>query len=568
MSIGIKHPNKLVRIGVVIGGLIAISWFSRQVFFRLDLTSEKRYTLTEASRQFLQDLPSDLYIKVYLDGELNSGFRRLANATREMLEEFKAEGGRNMQFEFINPDKGNAKEKKHLLGELEKFGFEPQTVFESTEDGRKIQSYVFPYAVVYFNDKLVGVNLLDNLPSRSGAENLNISIEGLEYKLTNAFRKLIINEKPKIAFLEGHGELDEMDVIEVTDALSSYYQVDRGRIGTDPNILAPYKAVIIAKPSKRFSEKDKFVLDQYLMNGGRLLYLIDAVNITLDSLRITPQTIGLYNDINLDDQLFKYGVRVNPVVVEDIQAGRILMNAQPQGQPQLVPVPWLYSPLLAAAQNHPVTRNINLVRGSFVGTIDTVGNDLQLKRQVLLRTSQYTKVNSTPVFISMREVNKQLQQSEFSASYQKVAVIQEGIFSSVFTNRRPPKGLNPLIKIKENSVPTRMIVVADGDIIRNDVRFKASNPQVMPLGYDEGSKQVYGNKDFIVNAVNYLCDEDGWMQLRGRYLTLRLLDRQQLSAGTAFWKWLNVILPIVLVIAGSGLFIFLRYRRFGKGVKS
>jgi len=564
MSIGIKHPNNVVSLGVVIGGLIAIAWFSQQLFFRVDLTTEKRYTLTETSKQFLQDLPSDLYVKIYLEGELNTGFRRLANASREILEEFKSEAGRSMQFEFINPDKRKATEKKALEKELEEFGFEPQTVFENAEDGRKIQSYVFPYALVYFNERIVGVNLLENLPSRSGSENLNISIESLEYKFTNAFRKLIADEKPKVAFLEGHGELDELDVIEATDALSSYYQVDRGQIGNDPAILEPYKAVIIAKPSKKFSEKDKFVLDQYLMNGGRLLYLIDAVNVTLDSLRQTPQTLGLYNDINLDDQLFKYGIRVNPVVVEDIQAGRILMNAKPQGQPQLVPVPWLYSPLLAAAQHHPITRNINLVRGGFVGTIDTVANDLNLNRQVLLRTSQYTKINNTPVFVSMADVNKQPKQEDFSASHQIAAIIQEGVFSSVFSNRRVPKALNSNIQVKETSIPTRIMVVADGDIIRNDVRFKTTNPQIMPLGYDEGSKQVYGNKDFIVNAVNYLCDEDGWMQLRGRHLTLRLLDRQKLTDGTGFWKWLNVGLPIFLVVLGSVLFIFLRHRRYGK----
>ena len=565
MRIGIKHLKKpVVKTLIVIVVLITISLLSRQAFFRLDLTSEKRYTLTETSKRFLRDLPSDLYVKVYLDGALNTGFRRLANASREMLEEFKAEAGKNIRFEFIDPDEGNAKKKKVQLKELEEFGFEPQAVFETAEDGRKIQSYVFPYAAVYFNDKVVGVHLLDNLSFRSGSQNLNISIESLEYKFTDAFRKLMSDEKPKIAFLEGHGELDELDVIEATKALSSYYQVDRGKIGTDADVLSPYKAVIIAKPSKKFSEKDKFVLDRYLMNGGRLLYLIDAVNVTLDSLQRTPQTIGMYSDINLDDQLFKYGIRINPVVVEDIRAGRILMNAHPQGQPRLVPVPWLYSPLLLTAQNHPVTRNISLVRGDFVGTIDTVGNDLNLNRQVLLRTSQYTKVNTTPVFINMADVNKQPKQEDFTASYRSVALIQEGIFPSVFANRRVPKELSSSIKIKKSSVPTRMMVVADGDIIRNNVHFKESNPQIIPLGYDEGSKQVYGNKDFIVNAVNYLCDEDGWMQLRGRHLTLRLLDRQKISAGTTFLKYINVALPIVLTILSSVLFIYFRYRRFGK----
>ncbi len=564
MSININHPNRFVQLAVVVFGLVAVAWLSHQVFFRIDLTTEKRFTLTETTSAFMQDLDSELYVKVYLDGELNSGFRRLSNASREMLEELKSEAGRSMQFEFINPDKATAKKKKAILEELAEYGFEPQTVFETGEDGRQIQSYVFPYALVYYKERIVGVNLLENLPSRSGAENLNMSIESLEYKFANAFKKLSTLEKPRIAFLEGHGELDELDVIEATDALSGYYQVDRGQIGDDASVLDPYQVVIIAKPSRPFSEKDKFVLDQYLMNGGRLLYLIDAVNVTLDSLRKNPQTIGLYNDVNLDDQLFKYGVRVNPVVMEDVQAGRILMNARPQGQPQLVPVPWLYSPLLSSAQDHPVTRNINLVRGSFAGTIDTVGSGLNVSRQVLLRSSQYTKVSQTPVFISMADVNKQPKQEEFQSPYQTVALIQEGVFPSVFVNRQVPQGLNMTDSFKSESGRTRMMVVADGDIIRNDVRFKASNPQILPLGYDEGSRQVYGNKDFIVNAVNYLCDDEGWMQLRGRHLTLRLLDKQKLSEGTAWWKWLNIVLPVLLVIAGSALFTYLRYRRFGR----
>ncbi|MCT4587075.1 MAG: gliding motility-associated ABC transporter substrate-binding protein GldG [Carboxylicivirga sp.] len=562
MSISIKHSNKFVQLAVVVFGLIAIGWLSQRVYFRLDLTSEKRYTLTESSRQFIKDLPSDMFVRVYLEGDLNSGFRRLSNATHEILEEFKAEGGSKFYFDLLNPGDFSAKEKKALQEELAEFGYQPQNVFENAEDGRQISSSVYPYAVVSYNDRVVAVNLLDNLPSRSGSENLNSSVEGLEFKFTSAFRKLLSDEKPRIAFLEGHGELDELDVIEATDALSSYYQVDRGQIGNDASVLSPYKAIIIAKPSKPFSEKDKFVLDQYLMNGGRLLYLIDAVNVTLDSLRQSPQTIGLFNDVNLGDQLFKYGVRVNPVVIEDIQAGRIMINARPNGQPQLVPVPWLYSPLLNTAQNHPVTRSINLVRGSFCGTIDTVGVNLAIQRQILLRSSQFTKLSQTPVMISMADVNKQPKQKDFRSPNQTVAVIQEGSFPSVFANRQVPEGLINVDQRKDKSIPTRMLVVADGDIIRNPVRFKQSNPQFLPLGYDEGSRQVYGNKDFIVNAVNYLCDEDGWMQLRGRHLTLRLLDKQKIAAGTTMWKWLNVALPLLVVLLTSLIFVFIRHRRY------
>ncbi|WP_430820679.1 gliding motility-associated ABC transporter substrate-binding protein GldG [Carboxylicivirga caseinilyticus] len=562
MKFNIKAITQLV---VLLAGLIILNLIASQWFFRIDLTSEKRHTLSSTSVNMLKELPSEVLIKVYLGGELNVGFQKLSRATKEMLEEFQSVGKKKIDFRFLDPNDGNADEKKALLEQLREYGFEPQPVFENAEDGRQIQSYVFPYALINFNDRIIGVNLLENLPGKGGAENLNISIESLEYKLTDAIRRLTTDEMPKVAFLEGHGELDELDVIEATDALSHYYQVDRGRLGTDVTILNDYKAVIVAKPSKSFSEKDKFILDQYLMNGGRLLYLIDAVNITLDSLRKEPQTLGLYNDVNLDDQLFRYGIRVNPVLVEDIQAGRILMNARPNGQPQLVPVPWLYSPLLTPSGDHPVTRNINMVRGDFTCTIDTVGSELNLKRTVLLTTSRYTKLNGTPVFVTMADFNKKPVQEEFSASFMPTAIIEEGVFTSVFQNRPVPNELNyASSKVRTSSLPTRLMVIADGDIIKNEVRFKESNPRITPLGYDEGSQQVYGNKDFIVNAVNYLCDDDGWMQLRGRHLTLRLLDRAKLSQGTAKWKWLNVGLPVVLVIFGSLLFFVIRKKRYGK----
>ncbi|WP_244825737.1 gliding motility-associated ABC transporter substrate-binding protein GldG [Carboxylicivirga linearis] len=562
MKFSIKAISQIL---ILIASLVIVNFIASKWFFRLDLTSEKRHTLSSTSVNFLEELPSEVLVKVYLTGDLNVGFQKLSKASREMLEEFQSVADSKVDFRFIDPNEGIEKEKKALLEQLREYGFEAQPVFENAEDGRQIQSYVFPYALVNFEDRIIGVNLLENIPGYGGAENLNISIESLEYKFTDALRRLTSNEKPKVAFLEGHGELDELDVIEATDALSHYYQVDRGRLGTDVEILNDYKAVIIAKPSKKFSEKDKFILDQYMMNGGRLLYLIDAVNITLDTLRKEPQTLGLYNDVNLDDQLFKYGIRVNPVLVEDIQAGRILINAQPDGQPKLVPVPWLYSPLLIPSSNHPVSRNINFVRGDFTCTIDTVGTDLNLKRTVLLHTSRYTKVNGTPVLVSMADFNKKPVQSEFNQSNMPAAIMQEGVFPSVFQNRQIPRELNySSSKVKDSSVPTRMMVIADGDIIRNNVRFKESNPRISPLGYDEGSQQIYGNKDFIVNAVNYLCDDDGWMQLRGRHLTLRLLDRARLSQGTTGWKWVNVAIPVLLVVIGSLVFIIIRKKRFGK----
>ncbi len=540
--------------------LIADSWF-----FRIDLTSEKRYTLTNITKAFIKSLDEDILIKVYLSGDLNPGFKRLSKATKEMLDEFEVSSS-SLQYDFIDPGEGTKKERKIFAEYLEKMGLQPYPVIETKEDGRKTQSYVFPYAIIYLNGKEIPVNLLDNIQGVSGQENLNRSIEGLEFKLINTLRKLVIKDKPAIAFIEGHGELDELDVIDITHELSQNYRVERGHLSGDVTELNNYKAIIIAKPHKPFSEKEKFVIDKYLMQGGSILWLVDAVNITLDSLIKSTQTMGAWAQLNLDDILYRYGVRINPVLIEDIQAGRIPINLAPAGStPKFVPVPWLYSPLLIPSQSSPVSRNINLVRADFASYIDTVGENLQLIRTPLLRTSQFTKTTQVPILVTLASVNQKPRKEEFNKSFLPVAYSLQGKFPSVFANRPVPKGIK---NNTDTSTPlsrsTKMIVVADGDIIRNDVKFKDSNPRILPLGYDELTHQTYGNKQFIINAIDYLCDDEGWMELRSRSFTLRLLDKEKLSSETSFWKWINVIIPVLMVVILGIIFIFIRKKRYTK----
>lgn len=547
----------MLIVGVVVINYVATSWF-----FRLDLTSEKRYSLNDNTKDLLVGLDETIFIKIYLEGDLNVGFKKLSQATYELLNEFRVFGGSEIQYSFIDPSSGSQAEKKSLLKELEELGMSPQQVFEKTEDGRNTASFVYPYAVVYYNGIQLPINLLENIQGFSGAENLNKSIEALEYKFTDAFRRVLTQEKPKIAFLEGHGELDELDVLDITDQLSQYYQVERGVIGSDPDILKPYKALIIAKPQKKFSEKDKFVIDQYMMNGGHIMWLVDAVNITLDSLRKESETVGLISNLNIEDQLFKYGVRINPVLIQDLQAAMIPVTVTSEGQkPRIVPAPWLYSPLLIPQPNHSISRNMNVVRGEFVSSIDTVNSQLNINRTVLLRTSRYSKEDKVPVFVTLGFVNEKPDQRAFTQSFIPVSVVQEGVFTSVFENRMIPESISPKPpKIKTESVYTKMIVVADGDIIKNKVRFKNTNPQVLPLGYDELTKQNFGNKDFILDAVNYLCDDDGWMNLRGRSYTLRLLDKTKLANESFKWKMINVVLPVLLIFM-LGLFMIV-YRKY------
>jgi ABC-2 type transport system permease protein len=557
--------KNITHLIIALAIILAVIFIADSWFFRIDLTSEKRYTLTNITKAFLKSLNEDILIKVYLSGDLNPGFKRLSKATKEMLDEFDVYSS-SLQYQFIDPNEGTKKEKKAFIEHLEKIDLQPYPVIETKEDGRKTQSYVFPYAIIFFDGKEIPVNLLDNIRGVSGQENLNRSIEGLEFKLINTLRKLVTKDKPAIAFLEGHGELDELDVIDITHELSQNYRVERGQLSGDVNELNNYKTIIIAKPHKQFSEKDKFVIDKYLMQGGRILWLVDAVNITLDSLVKSTQTMGVWAELNLDDILFKYGVRINPVLIEDIQAGRIPINLAPAGSaPKFVPVPWLYSPLLTPLQSHPVSRNINLVRGDFVSYIDTVGENIQAVRTPLLRTSKFTKSTQVPMMVSLASVNQKPQKEDFSKSFLPVAYAMQGKFPSVFANRPVPKGVrNNSAASTPLSKPTKMVVIADGDIIRNDVKFKDSNPRILPLGYDELTHQTYGNKQFIINAVDYLCDDDGWMELRSRSFTLRLLDKQKLSSETTFWKWLNVILPVLIVVISGIIFIFIRKKRYTK----
>jgi ABC-2 type transport system permease protein len=551
----------ILIISIVIINILASGWF-----FRIDLTSEKRYTLSENTQRLFEDLEDQIVVNVYLEGDLNVGFSKLSKASNELLNELRIYAGNNIDYNFIDPSDGTTKEKRAIQKELNEIGLTPQEVFETTEDGRNTSSLVYPYAVLNYRDIQLPINLLENIQGFSGDENLNKSIESLEYKFTDAVKKLTLNEKPKVAFIEGHGELDELDVLDITDQLSQYYQVDRGRLAADPSVLDPYKAIIIAKPQSKFSESDKFIIDQYMMNGGRVLWLIDAVKLTLDSLRKSDETIGLYNDLNIDDQLFKYGIRINPVLIQDIQAGMIPIYITSGGQQRIVPAPWLYNPLLIPQPEHPISRNMNVIQGEFASTIDTVNDGLNIKRTVLLRTSRYTKTEQVPVFVSLGFVNEKPEQKAFNQSFLPVSIIQEGVFPSVFQNRMVPNTINmQKKKIKTESIPTKMIVIGDGDIIKNHVRFKETNPQILPLGYDELTKQTFGNKDFILNAVNSLCDDDGWMNLRARTYKLRLLDKNKISNEALKWKIINLILPLLLiVILGISVSVFRKYKYTSK----
>ncbi|HEY6915635.1 MAG TPA: gliding motility-associated ABC transporter substrate-binding protein GldG [Paludibacter sp.] len=542
--------------------LIAISFF---YFFRIDLTTDKRYSIADQTKNLMSSINNPLEVTVYLDGELNPGFLRLKKSTAELLDELSIYSHEAINIHYVNPALANtSEERERNYAKLVAQGLTPTAVYERDKEGKSIQKVIFPWIEISYNGKKVAVCLLKNILGNSGEENLNISIENLEFEITDGIRRAVNTEVKKIAFIEGHGELSEPETYDICKSLSRYFQIDRGVLGNNASILKDYKAIIIAKPTQPFSESDKFIIDQYIMNGGNVLWLVDGVRIAKENLSTIGLSPAMELDVNLSDQLFRYGVRINPILLQDVQCVSVPVNVAPKNAtPQFEPSPWFYAPLLLASPEHPVTRNITEVRTEFCSGIDLVGENKQVKYQLLLATSDNTHIVGTPTTIDLSQTPKASDKSYFNAGYVPVAVAMEGHFDSDFANRMVPKGMTGTLPVREKSLYSRQIVVADGDIIRNETTGKTDST-VIPLGFDRYMNQQFGNKDFIQNAILYLTDNDGWMQLRSRTLKLRLLNKKITNSDRITWQLANVLIPIgLLILFGIGYQI-VRKRKYTK----
>jgi ABC-2 type transport system permease protein len=560
--------QQLARLFFLIGSLVLINFVSNIVFMRIDLTADKRYTLSPATIEVLEEADDIIHIRVYLDGDLPVGFRRMRTAVREMLDEFRVVAKMKIHYEFIDPsDIEDSGMRDEFYRQLYDKGLRPTNIEITESGGGRSQKMIFPGALVTYKGMEMPVNLLKNNPALHADQNLNNSIQGLEYEFVSSFHSVLYPETKKVAFLEGHGELDEMLVAGVTDAMARYYDIFRGSINeNDLRSLDDYQALIIAKPQTPFSETQKYIIDQYIMNGGRVMWFIDPVAIDLDSLTYASEAIALARDINIDDLLFRYGVRVNPNLVMDINCLLIPVNvALAEEQARFVPAPWYFSPLLEGNEGHPVTRGLNYVLAEFASVIDTVETSAEISRSVLLRTSGATRVLNAPLMVSLEMAQMQPDRRNFNLSNQPVAVMLEGKFNSAFANRM----VSGIIGREDNSFretgdPTRMLVVSDGDIIRNDVSVSGGVPEPLPLGYDRYSRQTYGNQEFVMNALNYLLDETGLMELRTRELQLRLLDRSRVREQKTRWQLINMMVPLLFVIIIGLFYNHIRKRYFAK----
>lgn len=547
----------LKKYSLLIGCLIVVllNILSANLFFRIDLTSDKRHSVSQPTKQLMAGLNQEVDVTIYLDGEMNSGFLRLKRSVAELLDELSIYAPEGINYSFTNPTSLPQEEQKQLMQLFAENGISPTTIYERNRDGKSVQRLLFPWLRISYGDKQQWVSLLKNIKGNSGEENLNISIESLEFQLTDAIRLLTQKEIQKIAFIEGHGELSDYNTWDISLALSRYFQIDRGVLGTDASVLDDYKAIIIAAPTQPFSENDKYIIDQYIMRGGRVLWLIDGVRLDENSLSTTGMSPTIPMDVNLIDMLFRYGVRVNPMIVQDQQCLLVPVNVASEGEPaHFEPMPWYFAPLLLTSPNHPVSRNLPQVTGTFVSCLDMVGENENLRRDVLLATSNATHIISAPAAINVEEI--ELTPDYFNLAYVPVAVALDGVFPSLFAHRLMPQNItNAPAKLKE-SVPTKQIVMASGSFISNDIQ----DGQPLPVGYDRYTQTQFGNRDFFINALLYLTDDQGWINLRNKQLKIRLINKNIATNMRLPLQLINVGLPLLFLAIFGVVFFVIRRR--------
>jgi ABC-2 type transport system permease protein len=525
----------------------------------------------------LKELKDVVYFKVYLEGEFPAGFKRLRNETREMLNQFRAYSD-NIQYEFIDPTVGKDKtELEAMYNQLSQSGLNA-TDLQVREEAGMTRKIIFPGAVVSYRGKEMPLDLLLTQVGKPSDEVLNNSVQGLEFGLTNVIRKLSVSQKPKIAFIEGHGELTAEYTASIETALSEYYDIEhvridgklsaltehtqKGKDSTSFTIKNKYRAIVIARPDSAFAkdERDKFIIDQFIMRGGKALWLVEPVRASMDSLQTKSKTVVLTNDLNLDDMLFNYGVRLNSNLIVDMNALPIPVVIDQKGNQKLIP--WLFFPVLIPTSMHPIVRNLNAIRTEFVSNLDTLETP-GIRKTILLSTSRYSRVLNTPVMVSLSFLYQQPDVTLFNQPYQPVAVLLEGEFPSLFVDRVPPEIAEaPEVGFTRLSPKTAMIVVADGDIIKNQLQPGTSGPTPLPLGYDRYTGQQFGNKDFILNAMNYLCDDSGLLSVRSREVKLRTLDAARVDAERLQWQLINTIVPVLLVLVFAVVQGYMRRRRY------
>jgi len=548
---------------------LAILAFFTIYTFRIDLSEDGRYSLSSQTKELIQSFDSPLTITLYLDGDLNPAFHRLRKATVDMIDDLSKQAKHRIIVTSIDPAEADSEEERlSNYTELAARGLKPSEVYMRDKAGKSIRKIIFPWVEITADNQTIAVPLLKNIRHKSGEENINLSLENLEFEITDALNRLNNKEVQKIAFLEGHGELTEAETYQITQSLSRYYQIDRGELTNDASVLNEYKVVIIAGPQIAFSETDKYIIDQYLMSGGSIVWLTDGVRLDKQQLTATGATPVIASDLNLTDMFFRYGVRINPVLIQDLQCVHMPVNIAPKGeQPQFDLMPWHYGPLLLSSDAHPVTKNIGEIKAEFVSGISLTGQQKNLEAEVLLASSHQSKITNVPSIVSLHEI-EDMDESTFNTGYLPVAVMVSGNFQSNFTNRIPPENIINKPQFREQSVKTNQLFIAGGSIIRNETSGIASDSTTLPLGYDRIMDITFGNEAFLVNAVNYLAGQNSLIQLRARTFQIRLLNKNISIQKRTTLQIINVVLPLICLILFALTFNWLKKRRYSATKRS
>ena len=554
--------------------VIFVNVIGYYVFGRLDLTSERRYTLSKSTKSLLKKIDEPLLYRVYLEGELPSDFKRLQNETKEMLNQFRAYN-KNVQYEFVDPNSfEDPKERQVFYQKLAQKGIQPTQIQVNTATGYS-QQVLIPAADVIYKGSETSIQLLQSQKYVDQVQLLNNSIQSLEYVLSNGIRALSRGERPTVAFLRGHGELELPNLSDMIGSLWEYYTLDTARMDGNINSLTvrsvnpkdstyrfrnKYDLIIIAKPTLPFSDKDLFILDQYVMYGGRLLWLVDALDADMDSLAHAGQAVATRLPLNVDEMLFTYGVRVNPDLVMDIRCRPVPMKVGMVGEhAQIQFQPWMYFPEIVPLSPHPVVRNLDLIKTDFVSSMDLIDNGVD--KTVLLATSDFSRVKNAPAIYDLNEAKVEPDRRLFNRQNIPVAVLLEGSFKSMFRNRLTPDFVDiPEMGYREESDSTRMIVFSDGDIIKN--RFNYEDATGYPLGYDFYTETMYANKELLLNCVDYLAGEDGAIASRSRNIKIRKLNVMKVKEERTRYQLLNIFLPVGLVVVAGVVIVLLRRKRF------
>ena len=565
-----------IEMGATVAIVVFVNVIGHWLYLRADLTSEKRYTLSKSTKEMLKQIDEPVLFRVYLEGDFPADFKRLQTETKEMLNQFRAYNS-NIDYEFFDPNSfTDHQEQQVFYQKLAQRGIQPTQI--QVGDGSTLTTQILiPAADVYYRGRETTVQLLQSQKYVSDADLLNNSIQNLEYSLSSAIRALASGRKRTIGFLQGHGELQGGVLYDIQRSLQEFYALDYVTIDGQIQALTAHKQndssysffnlydlLIIAKPTQPFSEKDQFILDQYIMYGGKVLWLIDALDADIDSLASRGQAIAMRYPLGIDEMLFTYGVRVNPDVVMDVRCRPIPIQVGMVGEkPQFQFRPWYYFPEIVPLGDHPIVRNLDLIKTDFVSSIDLIDNDI--RKTVLLTTSEYSRVKNAPAMIDLADAQAEPDRRLYNRQNVPIAVLLEGEFRSAWRNRLSPYFASmPEMGVKDQSVETKMIVISDGDIIRN--RYIASEGAVLPVGYDYYTQTQYANKDLLLGAVNYLVGDDGLMASRSRVIKLRKLDVMKCREQRTAYQVVNVVLPVLLLAVAGGIIVLVRSRKYKKKI--